>query len=218
MPTINLTGEDIRQGESELFKKSYMWPDPSFIFKESIYTNSVANSLRVPILRGGDYFFVIYHDKYATSRYFDQSTLVYPYINYPGTYFFKFLIDRKNRVFEIQYNYFNYELFLKNNRGYLSRSITFLPHPLIHFLMLIDLYFLFCLIYLKLILYFNFLDLGSFFCNTWKIHSLSFYVNKLADPYARRFFLYRVSTRDIRYVHIFFNSSNLKQTSFKLVN
>lgn len=70
------------------------------------------------------------------------------------SYYFKFLVDRKNRLFEIQYNYFDYIAFLNGGDCYLSRTVTYFPPKLVYFFMLLNIFFYF------LILNFKFLATG----------------------------------------------------------
>lgn len=59
---------------------------------------------------------------------------------YNLSYFFKFLLTRRGRMFELQYNYFDYKEFLRTNRGYKSKTYTFFPSKFVYVFMLFDLY------------------------------------------------------------------------------
>ena len=72
----------------------------------------------------------IFNEYYDSKRPFDK---------YDLPYFFKFLVDRKGRLFELQYNYFNYEEFLKTNRGYESKTCIFFPPKVIYIFLFFNL-------------------------------------------------------------------------------
>lgn len=65
---------------------------------------------------------------------------------YNSSYFFKFLLTRRGRMFELQFNYFDYKEFLKTNRGYKSKTYTFFPSKFVYAFMFFDLYLIWVVI------------------------------------------------------------------------
>lgn len=104
-------------------------------------------------------------------------------------YFFKFILDRNKNLYELQYNYFNYNDFLKTRRGYQSRTLTKFPNRFLYLLVLFCFFPLWLVMNIPLLVLtftwrVSFFYLNLYYSNsTLPVQFYTFFKNFIITPY-----------------------------------